>query len=125
MKSYTDFGRSRTVVSADAEHPFRLMPNSPGSEEKFAGARAGSTRWRRGRPRRHVAFSSLERRTSAREGLRATEENIGATDQEVLRLSAQGLSYHQIGQSVGISRTIVRNYLKRAQQARPELATAR
>jgi predicted ATPase len=30
-KSYTDFGRSRTVVSADAEHPFRLMPNSPGS----------------------------------------------------------------------------------------------
>ncbi|HLZ23668.1 MAG TPA: amidohydrolase, partial [Ktedonobacterales bacterium] len=26
-KSYTDFGRSRTVVSADAEHPFRLMPN--------------------------------------------------------------------------------------------------
>ena len=30
-KSYADFGRSRTVVSADAEHPFRLMPNSPGS----------------------------------------------------------------------------------------------
>jgi hypothetical protein len=30
-KSYTDLGRSRTVVSADAEHLFRLMANSPGS----------------------------------------------------------------------------------------------
>src|SRR5712691_6330461 len=29
-KSYACFGGSRTVVSADAEHPFRLMPNSPG-----------------------------------------------------------------------------------------------
>jgi AcrR family transcriptional regulator len=36
---------------------------------------------------------------------------------EVLRLAAQHLSYHQIAQSVGISRTSVHNYLKRAQQA--------
>ena len=36
---------------------------------------------------------------------------------EVLRLSAQGLSQHEISRSVGISRTSVRNYLERAQQA--------
>ena len=36
---------------------------------------------------------------------------------EVLRLAAQHLSYDQIAQSVGISRTSVHNYLKRAQQA--------
>ncbi len=36
---------------------------------------------------------------------------------EVLRLSAQGLSQHEISRSVGISRTSVRNYLERAQRA--------
>ena len=36
---------------------------------------------------------------------------------EVLRLAAQGLSYHEISRSVGISRTSVHNYLERAQRA--------
>jgi transposase len=36
---------------------------------------------------------------------------------EVLRLAAQHLSYAQIAQSIGISRTSVHNYLHRAQQA--------
>ncbi len=36
---------------------------------------------------------------------------------EVLRLAAHGLSHHEIGRSVGISRTSVSNYLARAQQA--------
>ena len=36
---------------------------------------------------------------------------------EVLRLAAQHLSYAQIAQSVGISRTSVHNYLQRARQA--------
>jgi len=36
---------------------------------------------------------------------------------EVLRLSAQGLSYRQIGQSVGISASTVQGYLERAQVA--------
>jgi response regulator of citrate/malate metabolism len=46
---------------------------------------------------------------------------------EVLRLAAQHLSYDQIAQSVGISRTSVHNYLQRAQQAGlswPNLAIA-
>jgi DNA-binding CsgD family transcriptional regulator len=30
---------------------------------------------------------------------------------EVLRLAAQGLNYHEISRSVGISRTSVHNYL--------------
>jgi transposase len=36
---------------------------------------------------------------------------------EVLRLAAQGLSYHEISRSVGISRTSVHNYLERAHRA--------
>lgn len=36
---------------------------------------------------------------------------------EVLRLAAQGLSCRQIGHSVGISRSTVQGYLKRAQAA--------
>ena len=36
---------------------------------------------------------------------------------EVLRLAAQGLSYHQISRSVGISRTSVHNYVERARRA--------
>jgi transposase len=36
---------------------------------------------------------------------------------EVLRLSAQGLSYREIGQSVGISASTVQSYLERAQRA--------
>ena len=36
---------------------------------------------------------------------------------EVLRLAAQGLSYRQIGQSVGISASTVQGYLTRAQRA--------
>ncbi len=36
---------------------------------------------------------------------------------EVLRLAAQGLSYRQIGQSVGISASTVQGYLHRAQSA--------
>ena len=36
---------------------------------------------------------------------------------EVLRLNAQGLSYRQIAQSVGISASTVQSYLKRAQRA--------
>src|SRR3954454_3845171 len=37
---------------------------------------------------------------------------------EVLRLNAQGLSYRQIAQSVGISASTVQSYLERAQRAR-------
>lgn len=40
---------------------------------------------------------------------------------EVLRLSAQGLSQHEISRSVGISRTSVRNYLERAQRVERRL----
>ena len=36
---------------------------------------------------------------------------------EVLRLAAQGLSYRQISQSVGISASTAQNYLHRAQRA--------
>ena len=36
---------------------------------------------------------------------------------EVLRLNAQGLSYRQIAQSVGISASTVQSYLERAQRA--------
>jgi Homeodomain-like domain/Rhodanese-like domain len=36
---------------------------------------------------------------------------------EVLRLAGQGLSYRQIGQSVGISASTVQGYLSRAQRA--------
>ena len=36
---------------------------------------------------------------------------------EVLRLSAQGLSYREIGQSVGISASTVQSYLERAERA--------
>jgi DNA-binding NarL/FixJ family response regulator len=36
---------------------------------------------------------------------------------EVLRLAAQGLSYRQIGQSVGVSASTVQGYLHRAQDA--------
>jgi transposase len=36
---------------------------------------------------------------------------------EVLRLTAQGLSYRQIAQSVGISASTVQSYLERAQRA--------
>jgi transposase len=36
---------------------------------------------------------------------------------EVLRLNAQGLSYRQISQSVGISASTVQSYLERAQRA--------
>ena len=36
---------------------------------------------------------------------------------EVLRLAAQGLSYRQIGQSVGISASTIQGYLERAQAA--------
>jgi transposase len=36
---------------------------------------------------------------------------------EVLRLAAQGLSYRQIGQSVGISASTIQGYVKRAQSA--------
>jgi hypothetical protein len=36
---------------------------------------------------------------------------------EVLRLFAQGLSYREIGQSVGISASTVQGYLERAQRA--------
>jgi transposase len=36
---------------------------------------------------------------------------------EVLRLTAQGLSYRQIGQSVGISASTIQGYVKRAQSA--------
>src|SRR5687767_6756909 len=36
---------------------------------------------------------------------------------EVLRLAAQGLSYRQIGQSVGISASTVQGYVARAQHA--------
>jgi len=32
-QSYTDLRGSRTLISADAEHPFRLKPNSPGNTE--------------------------------------------------------------------------------------------
>ena len=35
---------------------------------------------------------------------------------EVLRLNAQGLSYRQIAQSVGISASTVQSYLERAQR---------
>ena len=35
---------------------------------------------------------------------------------EVLRLNAQGLSYRQVGQSVGISASTVQGYLERAQR---------
>jgi transposase len=36
---------------------------------------------------------------------------------EVLRLAAQGLSYREIGQSVGISPSTIQSYVKRAQRA--------
>ena len=36
---------------------------------------------------------------------------------EVLRLAAQGLSYRQIGQSLGISASTIQGYVKRAQSA--------
>jgi transposase len=36
---------------------------------------------------------------------------------EVLRLAAQGLSYRQIGQSLGISASTIQGYVKRAQRA--------
>jgi transposase len=36
---------------------------------------------------------------------------------EVVRLNAQGLSYRQIAQSVGISASTVQSYLERAQRA--------
>ncbi len=36
---------------------------------------------------------------------------------EVLRLAAQGCSYHEISRSVGISSSTVHNYLARARQA--------
>jgi orotate phosphoribosyltransferase-like protein len=36
---------------------------------------------------------------------------------EVLRLNAQGLSYRQIAQSVGISASTVQSYLERAERA--------
>ena len=36
---------------------------------------------------------------------------------EVLRLNAQGLSYRQISQSVGISASTVQSYLERAERA--------
>lgn len=36
---------------------------------------------------------------------------------EVLQLNAQGLSYREIGQSVGISASTVQSYLERAQRA--------
>jgi DNA-binding NarL/FixJ family response regulator len=36
---------------------------------------------------------------------------------EVLRLTAQGLNYRQIAQSVGISASTVQSYLERAQRA--------
>lgn len=36
---------------------------------------------------------------------------------EVLRLAAQGLSYRQIGQSIGISASTIQGYVKRAQSA--------
>src|SRR5438270_2203160 len=69
--------------------------------------------WIRGGP----VASVLELTTSARRSpvprRRVCMRQIG----EVLRLAAQHLSYDQIAQSVGISRTNVHNYLKRAQQA--------
>src|SRR5438067_3612243 len=69
--------------------------------------------WIRGGP----VASVLELTTSARRSpvprRRVCMRQIG----EVLRLAAQHLSYDQIAQSVGISRTSVHNYLKRAQQA--------
>jgi transposase len=36
---------------------------------------------------------------------------------EVLRLAAQGLSYRQIGQSLNISPSTIRGYVKRAERA--------
>src|SRR5205809_6002316 len=36
---------------------------------------------------------------------------------EVLRLAAQGLSYRQIGQRIGISASTIQGYVKRAQSA--------
>ncbi len=36
---------------------------------------------------------------------------------EVLRLAAQGLSYRQISQSLGISASTIQGYVKRAQNA--------
>jgi hypothetical protein len=49
--------------------------------------------------------------------LRAAEDIIHAPDWRVLRLSAQGLSYRRIAQSIGISASTVQSYFERAQRA--------
>jgi hypothetical protein len=81
----------------------------------LGGSGADVQAWRR---KRHVV-SSLEASDFDEEGLRAAKGTSMRKISEVLRLAGQGLSYRQIGQSVGISPSTAHGYLERARRAGP------